>query len=80
MLMTHSALPLKEIVDFVKEVTEETVLLTERRAEGGMISFNADRRSYRPSLSRSISSSFEISDSAIYVVRSTLAMVFVSRD
>jgi hypothetical protein len=58
-------LPLKERLAWVKDVREETVLETVRRAEGGIMSFRAERRSAKVSSSTSSSSSAsEISESA----------------
>lgn len=65
MLRIQSAFPLKEMLDFVNEVSVETVEEIWRRADGGTISFRAATRSYRVSLSTSRSDSTEISDSGI---------------
>ena len=45
MLITQSALPLKDRLDLVRDVMVETELLTVRRALGGMMSFRAEIRS-----------------------------------
>jgi hypothetical protein len=44
-LIIQRALPLKDRLDLVRDVTVETVLLTVRRAPGGMMSFRAEIRS-----------------------------------
>lgn len=65
MLITQRAFPLKLRVEEVIDVREETVLVTVRRAEGGMMSFKAEIRSYRVSSSSSSSDSSEISESKV---------------
>lgn len=65
MLRIQSAFPLKEMLDFVNEVSVETVEEIWRRVDGGTISFRAATRSYRVSPSTSRSDSTEISDSKV---------------
>lgn len=61
-LMIHKALPLNDRLALLKDVSEEAVVVAARRAEGGIMSFKAERRSARVSSSTS-SSSLETSDS-----------------
>lgn len=68
MLRIHRALPLKLRLDLVREVTAETELVKERRADGGIMSCRADRRSRKDSLSSSSSDWSEISDSGYFIV------------
>lgn len=65
MLITHNALPLKRRLDLVNEERKETEEENWRRAEGGIMSLKAERRSETDSPSSSISDSLEISDSGI---------------
>ena len=62
-LMTQRALPLKLRVEEVRDVRVEAVLVTARRADGGIMSFKAETRSNRVSSSSSSSDSSEISES-----------------